>query len=135
MKFAIFIKAGYFLTVFIVFFVSKQNLYWWITNEQLKFECTFQQLKLAYTFSYFHDPPHKKRSFPLRISSVKLRISSHLLKKSLMKNFIFWAVTVQCKSIFVRVNIQWVKMFEFPQLPLLQCKSYKSLSHSKMCLY
>ena len=37
---------------------------------------------------------HKKRSFPLRISSVKLWIWSHLLKKSLMKNLIFCPVTV-----------------------------------------
>ena len=42
---------------------------------------------------------HKKWSFPLRISSKcdqicrKLRIWSHLLKKSLMENFIFCAVS------------------------------------------
>ena len=44
-----------------------------------------------------HYSPHKRWSFPLRISSVNvtksaLRIWSHLLKKSLMENFIFCAV-------------------------------------------
>ena len=38
---------------------------------------------------------HKKRSFPLRISSVNVTIWSHLLKKSLMKSFIFCAVQIQ----------------------------------------
>ena len=57
---------------------------------------------------------HKKWSFPLRISSVnvtksaetadlvtftKLRIWSHLLKKSLIENFIFCAVI--CSSIWI----------------------------------
>ena len=48
-------------------------------------------------FSFLHEIPLKKKwSFPLRISSVyvhqirqKLRTWSHLLKKSLMENFIF----------------------------------------------
>ena len=56
---------------------------------------------------------HKKWSFPLRISSVnkcdqicrKLRIWSHLLKKSLMENFIFGAL--YCKSqYFLLTNIK-----------------------------
>ena len=43
---------------------------------------------------------HKKWSFPLRISSVnfeicrKLWIWSHLLRKSLMEDFIFWAMII-----------------------------------------
>ena len=36
---------------------------------------------------------HKKRNFPLRISSVNV-VWSHLLKKSLMGNFIFFAMVV-----------------------------------------
>ena len=52
---------------------------------------------------------HKKLSFPLSISSVnvtadscgwkKLRIWSHLLRKSLMENFIFCAVSVLIRGL------------------------------------
>ena len=44
----------------------------------------------------YHNTLHKKWSFPLKISSVNVTkppIWSHLLKKSLMKNFIVCAVT------------------------------------------
>ena len=51
-------------------------------------------------------PQHKKWSFPLRISSVNVLLQfsavwSHLLKKSLMENFIFCAV---CRNIRIREN-------------------------------
>ena len=54
---------------------------------------------------------HKKWSFPLKISSVNvtksasfLRIWSHLLKKSLMENFIFCLVP---KSMLLSPTVQW----------------------------
>ena len=53
----------------------------------------FQTLESNSTIlSKQHVTMHKKTSFSLRISSVILQLSSHLLKKSLMKNFIFCAV-------------------------------------------
>ena len=52
-------------------------------------------LVLRAPFAWIFDHPveqslHKKWSFPLRISSVN--VTKHLLKKSLMENFIFYAV-------------------------------------------
>ena len=54
---------------------------------------------------------HKKWSFPLRISLVnvtgKLRIWSHLLKKSLMENFIFCAEKpVSFRAIYFCIHIR-----------------------------
>ena len=63
-----------------------------------------------------HNALHKKWSFPLRISSVneemhfftEMRISSRLLKKYLMENFIFCAVCKKSDS-KVKINYFWCK--------------------------
>ena len=50
-------------------------------------------------------PLHKKGSFPLGISSVSVTKSavSHLLKKSLMENFIFCAVSIKLWQLMVEI--------------------------------
>ena len=51
---------------------------------------------------------HKKWSFSLRISSLNVRIWSHLLKKSLMENFIYCAVITVTEE---KVLLNWLNCF------------------------
>ena len=58
-----------------------------------------QQLSKVFSVYYskneaFHQGVRERSLFPLRISLKNLRIGSHLLKKSLMENFIFCSVWI-----------------------------------------
>ena len=73
----------------------------------LRYQVTFTDLLGIVNFSINRHAFHKKRNFSLRflISKCnemhrKLRILSHLLKKSLMENFIFCAVMIHPKYNF-----------------------------------
>ena len=74
-------------------------------------------------------PLHKKWLFPLRISSVNvyqsrsfLQMESHLLKKSLMKNFTFCAVFRKGYAWLVITLGKWI--LSFPDFHLLYEKYY-----------
>ena len=68
---------------------------------------------------------HKKGSFPLRTFLVNVRIWSHLLKKSLMKNFIFcaviwtilrwfaWALSNCAQTNFKKMQFIWIMFSGF----------------------
>ena len=84
--------------VYSKWFASKkllENHIQYISESLNYYSSKYEELYLFGTFTL-----HKKWSFPLRISSVSkchqicslLRIWSHLLKKTLMENFVFYAV-------------------------------------------
>ena len=81
-------------------------------NSCLKFFlCTTQKMKLSIK------DVRERSLFPLRISLKNLRIGSHLLKKSLMENFIFCSVWIVLsmkpmiihQSIILKVPFKQVK--------------------------
>ena len=83
-------------------------------------------------------PLHKKWSFPLRISSVnffrKLRIWSHLLKKSLTENFIFCAMY---SAMFYAVSlfpITW-SFFSLAKFLIIHEKLRKAKTLMLLCLF
>ena len=51
----------------------------------------------------------------ITLNNRNLRIWSHLLKKSLIENFIFYAVCVP------NVSLTWSKIYHLPQMRLLEC--------------
>ena len=63
-------------------------------KSNIQYFCSFTVL---FFYAKSQETLYKKWSFPLRISSVNVT-TSHLLKKSLMKNFIFCAVKIQCRD-------------------------------------
>ena len=73
---------------------------------------------------------HKKWSFPLRISSVNLQIWSHLLKKSLMENFIFCVVSHNSKTSSILVR----KLKFLKKMVVSSAKSTTTISWSPICM-